>query len=71
MSVYGCVAFEPLDKIIPGIRISVERSMLVVERFIDELSTKYGKFLKLEYHLHSTFEKGIIEKTVQYVKDRT
>jgi hypothetical protein len=29
------------------------------------------KFLKLEHHLHSTFEKGIIEKTVQYVKDRT
>ena len=29
------------------------------------------KFLKLEHHLHSTLEKGIIEKTVQYVKDRT
>lgn len=41
--VWLCVAFEPLDKIIPGIRISVERSMLVVERFIHELSTKYGK----------------------------
>src|SRR5436853_4658869 len=26
-----CVAFEPLDKIIPGIHISVEGSMLVVE----------------------------------------
>jgi len=38
-----CVAIEPIDKIILGIRISVERSMLVAERFIHELSTKYGK----------------------------
>jgi putative transposase len=29
------------------------------------------KFLKLKHHLHSTFEKGIIEETVQYVKDST
>jgi hypothetical protein len=29
--VWLCVAIEPIDKIIPGIRISVERSMLVVE----------------------------------------
>jgi putative transposase len=82
------VAIEPIDRIILGIRISVERSMLVAERFIhDELSTKYGKqsvstdggtwypqackFLKLEHHLHSTFEKSIIERTIQYIKDRT
>ena len=37
------VAIEPIDKIIPRIHISVKRSMLVVERFIHELSTKYGK----------------------------
>src|SRR5437868_15213453 len=29
------------------------------------------KFLKLKHHLHSTFEKGIIERTIQYIKDRT
>jgi putative transposase len=29
------------------------------------------KFLKLRHHLHSTYEKSIIERTVQYVKDRT
>ena len=29
--VWLCVAIEPIDKIILGIRISVERSMLVVE----------------------------------------
>ena len=81
------VAIEPIDRIILGIRISVERSMLVAERFIHELSTTYGKqsvstdggtwypqackFLKLEHHLHSTFEKSIIERTIQYIKDRT
>ena len=61
--------------------------MLVVERFIHGLSTTYGKqsvstdggtwypqackFLKLEHLLHSTFEKSIIERTIQYIKDRT
>jgi putative transposase len=29
------------------------------------------KFLKLEHHIHSSFEKSIIERTMQYVKDRT
>ena len=38
-----CVAIEPIDKIIPRIHISLKRSMLVAERFIHELSTKYGK----------------------------
>jgi putative transposase len=28
------------------------------------------KFLKLQHHLHSTYEKSIIERTMQYVKDR-
>ena len=81
------VAIEPIDKIFLGIRISVERSMLVAERFIYELSTKYGKqsvstdggtwypqackFLKLEHHLHSSYEKSIIERTIQYIKDIT
>ena len=29
------------------------------------------QFLKLKHHLHSSFEKSIIERTMQYVKDRT
>ena len=83
------VAIEPIDKIIVlGIRISIERSILVAEQFIQKLATEYGKhpvytdgrgtwypqackFLKLEHHLHSSFEKSIIERTIQYVKDRT
>ncbi len=29
------------------------------------------KFLKLNHHIHSPFEKSIIERTMQYIKDRT
>jgi len=29
------------------------------------------KFLKLNHHLHSSFGKSIIERTIQYIKDRT
>ncbi len=28
-------------------------------------------FLKLKHHLHSSFEKNLIERTIQYIKDRT
>jgi putative transposase len=81
------VAIEPENKIILGIRISIERNMLVAEQFIQSLIRKYGKhnistdggtwypqackFLNIEHHLHSTYEKSIIERTIQYIKDRT
>ena len=29
------------------------------------------KFLKVDHHLHSIYEKSIIERTMQYLKDRT
>jgi putative transposase len=29
------------------------------------------KFLKLKHHLHSFLEKSIIERTMEYIKDRT
>ena len=28
------------------------------------------KFLKLEHHIHSYLEKSLIERTMQYIKDR-
>src|SRR3954464_8545767 len=37
------IAIEPIDKIILGIRISFERTMLVAEGFLQELVRKYGK----------------------------
>jgi putative transposase len=73
--------------IVLGSRISFERTMLVAERFIQKLATEYGKhpvrtdggtwypqackFLRLDHHLHSSFEKSIIERTTPYIKDRT
>ena len=29
------------------------------------------KLLKIEHHIHSTYEKSIIERTIQYINDRT
>ncbi|HEY6535176.1 MAG TPA: hypothetical protein VIY08_05160 [Candidatus Nitrosocosmicus sp.] len=29
------------------------------------------KFLNLKHHIHSSYEKSIIERTMQYIKDRT
>jgi putative transposase len=37
------VAIEPAEKTILGIRISIERNMLVAEQFIKSLIRKYGK----------------------------
>src|SRR5215218_539122 len=67
--------------------ISKERNMLIAERFILGLVKAHGKhpvstdggtwypqacrFLNLEHHLHSPLEKSLIERTMQYIKDRT
>jgi putative transposase len=81
------VAIEPRNKMILGIRISIERSILVAEQFIQSLIRKYGRhnistdggtwypqacrFLNVEHHIHSSIEKSFIERTIQYIKDRT
>ena len=41
--VWVCVAIEHFDKVILGIRISFERTMLVAERFLKALVIEYGK----------------------------
>jgi putative transposase len=81
------IAIEPKSKSILDMRISLERSILVAEQFLQELIKKYGKnpvstdggtwypqacrFLNLRHHTHSHYEKSIIERTIQYIKDRT
>ncbi|MDN5848006.1 MAG: hypothetical protein L0H53_17230 [Candidatus Nitrosocosmicus sp.] len=61
--------------------------MLIAERFIADLVRIHGKhpvstdggtwypqacrFLKLDHHVHSSLEKSLIERTMQYIKDRT
>ena len=61
--------------------------MFVAERFLSKVIEEYGihsismdsgtwypqacNFLKLYHHLHSHYEKSLIERTMQYIKDRT
>jgi len=82
------VAIEPKNMEILALSISKERNMLVAERFISGLVQIHGKhpvstdggtwypqacrFLNLDHHIHSAFEKSLIERTImQYIKDRT
>ena len=81
------VAIEPTNKQILALSISKERNMFVAERFMLGLVTVHGnhpvstdvgtwypqacKFLKLQHHIHSPFEKSLVERTMQYIKDRT
>ncbi len=81
------IAIEPENKEIVGLRISKERNMFVAERFLSDIVDKHGqhpvstdgstwypqacRFLKCNHHIHSSYEKSIIERTMQYIKDRT
>jgi putative transposase len=60
---------------------------VVAERILPQVAYKYGlhsvssggdtwypqacKFLNLNHHFHFSFEKSIIERTMQYIKDKT
>ena len=81
------ICIEPIDKSVLGIYISEERNMFVAENFIHSLVDKYGRhtvytdggtwypqactFLHLRHRLHSPLEKSLIERVMQYFKDRT
>ena len=61
--------------------------LIAEEKFISDLMKVYGKhpvstdggswypqacvFLKLDHHIHSSLEKNLIERKIQYIKDRT
>jgi putative transposase len=80
------VAIEPENRQILALSTSNERNMLIAERFLSGLVKIHGKypistdggtwypmacrFLKLKHHIHSPFEKSLIERTMQYIKDR-
>jgi putative transposase len=81
------VAVEPIHKQILGVYISRHRNMIVVEVFLSSLVRIYGKYivysdggswypeacisLGLKHRLHSSYEKSIVERTTEYLKDRT
>ena len=80
------IAIESSDRTVLGVRISAERNMFVAERFLSSLVQEYGKhpvstdggtwypqackYLKLRHHIHSAYEKSIIERTIEYLKDK-
>jgi len=81
------VAIDNKTKRILRLSISKQRNMFIAERFIADLVKNHGKhpistdgetwysqacrFLKLRHHAYSAYEKSIIERTMQYIKDRT
>ena len=81
------VAIEPIHKQILGVYISRHRNMIVAEAFLRSLVRIYGKHtvysdggtwypeacisLGLKHRLHSSYEKSVVERTIEYLKDRT
>lgn len=81
------IVIEPKTRAILRTKISKERNMFVAERLLLDIVEEYGrhpvttdggtwypqacKFLKVDHNLHSFYEKSIIERTMQYIKDRT
>jgi len=74
------VAMDSETKNIIATSISKERNMFVAERFLSKIIERFGeyhistdggtwypqacKFLKLKHHLHSSYGKSIIERTM-------
>lgn len=81
------IAIDPENKQILAVSVSKERNMFVAERFLSNLVKDYGnhpvstdggtwypqacEFLQMDHHIHSSLEKSLIERKIQYVKDRT
>ena len=81
------IAIEPENRQILAVSVSKERNMFVAERFLSNLVKDYGnhpvstdggtwypqacEFLKMDHHIHSSLEKSLIERKMQYIKDRT
>jgi putative transposase len=77
---------EPVHSSVLGIYLSEERNMIVAEKFIGSLVSKYGKHtvytdnggtwydkacnvIGLKQYLHSPFQKSLMERVNQYLKD--
>jgi transposase-like protein len=80
------ICIEPVHSSVLGIYISTDRNMLVAEKFIRSLVSKYGKhtvytdggtwydeacnMIGLKHYLHSSIEKSLMERVSKYLKDR-
>ena len=81
------ICIELVHKSVLGIHISQARNMLVARQFLESLIEKYGKhsvysdggtwypealkLLVLKHYLHSPLEKSLMERVMQYFKDRS
>ncbi|MGI0000553.1 MAG: DDE-type integrase/transposase/recombinase [Nitrososphaeraceae archaeon] len=81
------IAIESENRQILAVSVSKERNMFVAERFLSNLVNDYGnhpvstdggtwypqacEFLQMDHHIHSSLEKSLIERKMQYIKDRT
>jgi putative transposase len=81
------IAIEPVHRQILGVYISRHRNMLVAESFLRSSIKIYGRhtvysdggssypeacsYLGLKHMLHSPYEKSMVERTIEYLKDRT
>ncbi len=81
------ICIEPVHKSVLGIHISQARNMLILSSFLKSLLEKYGRHtvysdggtwypeacnvLGLKHRLHSSLEKSLIERVMQYFKDRS
>jgi len=80
------VAVEPVHRYTLGVYLSRHQNMIVAELFLKSLVERYGKHvvysdggtwypeacaaLGLEHRLHSPYEKSLMERANQYLKDR-
>jgi putative transposase len=80
------VAVEPIHRYILGVYLSRHQNILVAQIFLRSLVERYGKHviysdggtwypeactaLGLEHKLHSDYEKSLMERANQYLKDR-
>ena len=80
------VAVEPIHRFVLGVHLSRHRNMIVAQLFLKALVERYGRHvvysdggtwypeacaaLGLEHRLHTPYEKSLMERANQYLKDR-
>jgi putative transposase len=80
------VAVEPIHRYILGVHLSRHQNILVAQIFLESLVERYGKHvvytdggpwypeacraLGLEHRLHSDYERSLMERANEYLKDR-
>ncbi len=82
-----CLAFEPYGRLFLGFFLSRTRNILTTELLLQSLIDRYGRYsiylngvdwysaachsLGLEHHVYDAVRGNLMERFVQYVKDRT